>query len=495
MKNLYFTLICLLAAFLLADCEHTEEDPSGSIGFSLDIRELSSPEARTAKTSSFFPRPQDIHSARFRVIGLDDTYNKTVKATLISERRVSIEPIVLPFGEFKLSRFELLNESGTTLYACPDENASEQILSTINNPLPLAFTISEEENALQVEVVPVIDAFLDEFGYHLSSVVIKNSLLGFTLGVRQKDSLFADDGYYKLEVLRLEDSVMLYQEDSLPFGVRRFDINLQGDASLVQLCVSSENFGTQRYSFFSDHQNYYFEGVWLGYAFYGPNTDPINLLLDDEPKNFLFSRYMRYLEKPPNPWATPPPTGLYTVNFINHYKITHYLGELYFDHSQTFDLSKLNSLKYAEFITFDRCLYNTINAFPNLEEVISLGFQRAHGLTLIDGFNKLERVKSLNISFNENLTHLEGFDRFGSFENLLIADCPTLHSIEAFDDLVGSKSFKLLNCDSLENLCPLRKNYNFLYSTIPTHGENFKIENLKDSLSLSYLEFQSLSCY
>ncbi|MCG8477077.1 MAG: hypothetical protein MI784_16540 [Cytophagales bacterium] len=497
MKNLHFTLICLLVAFLLASCEQTEDDPSGSIGFSLDIRELSSPEARAAKTSSFFPRPQDIHSASFQVVGVNDTYNKTVKATQISDRRVAIDPIVLPFGEHKLTRFELLSESGTTLYACPDENASEQILSTVNNPLPLEFTISEEENVLQVEVVPVIDAFLDGFGYHLSSVVIKNSLLGFTLGVRQKDSLFADDGYYKLEVLRLEDSVMLYQEDSLPFGVRRFDIDLQGDATTVQLRVSSENYATQRYSFYSDHQNYYFEGVWLGYGFYGPNLDPINLLLDEESKNIHFSRYMAYIDKYPNPYPwpnNPPYNGPYTVNLIKQYQITHYEGHLYFNFQHTLDLSKMNSLKYAKSITFERCLYNTINAFPNLEEVNALTFNYAHGLTQIDGFDKLERVNSLCFTNNEHLTHIKGFDRFHRFERLSVVNCPSLHTIDAFRSLIGGESFKLISCDSLENLCPLRKKFNFYYSTIPRHGDNFKIENLKDGLSLSYLEFQSLSC-
>ncbi|WP_258099928.1 DNRLRE domain-containing protein [Marinoscillum pacificum] len=74
------------------------------------------------------------------------------------------EPVLLEIGDYEVTKFLLLNESGEVIYATPMEGSALGTL--VEKPLPVQFTISADEvNNLSLEVIPTSSIDPEDLGY------------------------------------------------------------------------------------------------------------------------------------------------------------------------------------------------------------------------------------------------------------------------------------------------------------------------------------------
>jgi len=126
------------------------------------------------------------------------------------------EPVTLVVGEYKLSRFLVLNEANDVVYATPKEGSDKAHL--VENPLPIDFSASKDSiNEVTPEVVLVADSNPEEFGYVSFSFDIANSFK-ILMGAAILDSLSQN---YKLTNAHVEiynETTLVYEGELNPSG-------------------------------------------------------------------------------------------------------------------------------------------------------------------------------------------------------------------------------------------------------------------------------------
>jgi Concanavalin A-like lectin/glucanases superfamily len=151
-----FASLLFLVVLTLA-CETGQEVKKGKLEFAFDL-----PSTNTrAKAES--------EALRFVVITVEDNAGNTVydrkKIELykFGEQYLS-EPVEFISGQYALTEFFVLNNEGEIVYATPLEGSA--LAHLVTDPLPIFFTITEDETIKVTPEVIAIDEFsAEDFGY------------------------------------------------------------------------------------------------------------------------------------------------------------------------------------------------------------------------------------------------------------------------------------------------------------------------------------------
>lgn len=148
--------LLFLMAFAFA-CETEDAVKKGKLEFAFD---LSSANAR-AKAEA--------ESMRFIVITVEDmsgnkVYDrKKIELYKFGENYLS-EPVEFLSGQYSLTEFLVLSDNGDVAYATPLEGS--ELAHLVNDPLPLFFSITQDETTKVIPEVIAIDEFsAEDFGY------------------------------------------------------------------------------------------------------------------------------------------------------------------------------------------------------------------------------------------------------------------------------------------------------------------------------------------
>lgn len=162
-----------ILVFLSLACENEQELKKGKLEFAFESSSAS------GKTGS----PE---SLRFLVITVEDesgniVFNrKKIELFKFAETYLS-EPLEFPAGEYLLTEFLVLDEEGEVQYATPQENS--RLAHLVSNPLPIDFTITEDQTTKVTPEVVSIDEFTaEDFGYSTFSFDIVETI-SFQLAV------------------------------------------------------------------------------------------------------------------------------------------------------------------------------------------------------------------------------------------------------------------------------------------------------------------------
>ena len=205
-KFLYGFMIPL-AVLGIWSCENRNDDfaAKGKAEFSLGMPE------EVAKSSSGSSTDSGIMSYHIMVSIEDMTGNSVISDSLIPVYAFGTgftsENVELQAGDYNLTKFLVINPSGTVIYAAPIEGSPLAYL--VNNPLPLNFSIRADQiTTVAPEVLLVGDQTPGQFGYASFGMQIIKPL-GFwticildcplcmrpTLLTTAKLTVFADNGW------------------------------------------------------------------------------------------------------------------------------------------------------------------------------------------------------------------------------------------------------------------------------------------------------------
>ncbi|MCG8475249.1 MAG: hypothetical protein MI784_07230 [Cytophagales bacterium] len=441
-KSLLYTIFWFAAALWLWSCESDtkeEEIPKGTLQFVLkphfvpeslaDARgEASSREGEPDPYFYYVDYPKGVTQARITL----NNFTVKTEVTYNSElRQFFAKPLLLGPGDFTLRTFELLNDEGKTLYLCPTQDASEEILELVETPLPIDFSMSGPSHSLAVEVIPVIDWDAKAYGYTFFTIDFKE-LLGLGMSVLHEDYSEGFDGTFDMEIIRMRDNKLLHRADSLAFGYHRItaDIEGTGGADILLINLQAEGLPPQAHVFEMWQYNMYQRGPLFG-----------------EPR--LFVELGQEQKRVYHHW--------YGEKFINSREEAEAFAMYEFTHITTpLVFKQMNE-------SLDFAIFNSIREIEG-----GLEIRNSPGLQEISGFQNLRRLRSLGIGGCESLTKISGFD--------------SLQAVAWY--------FSLGDCPSLEDPCPFPERFRS-FAEAP---EYFSVKNLKDSVSYTYEEFLELEC-
>lgn len=236
MKKLYFALLLLMFAFIscTSPFENTE---NGQIQLSFSAVDESSDIAQALSS--------ELNPSSLLISVESDTGD-----VLLSDHTMDLirfgneyvtETLALPVGDYKLTKFMVLNESNEAIYATP--TADSDLASLVNNPLPINFSIyTGFINKLIVEVLEVGESTAEEFGYiNFQFDLVEN--IDILLSVQTFDS-------NSLSWSNLSASAKIYD----PFGIRNIDLGEgtnpirlvdTGETNYIRIDISSEGYTTE----------------------------------------------------------------------------------------------------------------------------------------------------------------------------------------------------------------------------------------------------------
>jgi len=160
----FYGFLIPLAVFGIWSCENRNNDftGKGKAEFSLSMPE------EGAKSSSGSSLDSGIMSYHIMVSIEDMEGNSVISDSLIPVYAFGTgftsENVELQTGDYNLTKFLVINPSGTVIYAAPIEGSPLAYL--VNNPLPLNFSISADQvTTVAPEVLLVGDQTPGQFGY------------------------------------------------------------------------------------------------------------------------------------------------------------------------------------------------------------------------------------------------------------------------------------------------------------------------------------------
>lgn len=189
MKTLKLILSVLLPAiFLLNSCEKKElKTPTGTAEFSIALPQEMSARSYNSVDSTVLPVKV--------LLSIADPMGKAIYTdTLISVYSFGTgfisENIKIPAGEFKLTKFMIINSAGEVGYAAPVSGSSLAYLCT--RPLPFSFNIVPDQvTKIAPEVLAVGNLTPDKFGYAAFGIQVVNPLEFFAAAVIDNPLLMA----------------------------------------------------------------------------------------------------------------------------------------------------------------------------------------------------------------------------------------------------------------------------------------------------------------
>ena len=170
---LYIMVITSFTGFYSCDKKTSSNNVTGMAEFSFNLLDQKS----SAKSGSVF---DSAIVSYHLVISVEDTYGNPVMndktfPLLIFGSGYITDKIEFKAGEYRLTRFMVVNPAGEVVFASPVEGSSLAYLT--NDPLPLYFTINPGQvTNIPPEVVVVGDHTPGEFGYASFGMQIINPL-------------------------------------------------------------------------------------------------------------------------------------------------------------------------------------------------------------------------------------------------------------------------------------------------------------------------------
>jgi hypothetical protein len=162
--NFFRVGLIIFAAVILASCEKlaTNNTVTGTMQFAVSLSEGMS-QARSAKTGDSAVVSYQIIISVTGLNGNSVFTDKLIPLYTFGTLFVS-ENIEIKTGEYKLTKFMVINPSGVVVYAAPLAGSPLAYLTT--HPLPFSFNIHPNQvTKVLPEVLPVNDQTPDQFGY------------------------------------------------------------------------------------------------------------------------------------------------------------------------------------------------------------------------------------------------------------------------------------------------------------------------------------------
>jgi hypothetical protein len=177
-SRLFLLFLTLPLIFLAISCEKTN---SGSITGNAEFS-ISLPPGQTAKSTS---APDSVALSYQVMISVEDMTgnpvfsDKLIPVYLFGTSFVS-EKIEIKTGEYRLSKFIIINPAGVVIFASPKSGSPLAYLC--NHPLPFNFKIQADQvTTVAPEVLAVGEQAPDKFGYATFGVQIIKPLEFFTM--------------------------------------------------------------------------------------------------------------------------------------------------------------------------------------------------------------------------------------------------------------------------------------------------------------------------
>jgi len=177
--------VILLTAFTVISCKKAViNNGSGSAEFSINMP-ASSGQLKSASTDSVAVSYQLLVSAE-DAGGNAVLSDKLIPLYSFGTGYVS-DKVQIPAGDFKLTKFMIVNASGAVLYATPLSGSSVAYLTT--RPLPLKFTVySDKVTTISPEVLSVGDMTPSQFGYASFGIQVIKPLDFYTYAILAYDN-------------------------------------------------------------------------------------------------------------------------------------------------------------------------------------------------------------------------------------------------------------------------------------------------------------------
>ena len=514
---------------LFAGCTDLGEDSEpkvGKVNFTLDVKELqqSLGNART----QWEAKPHKVRKLRMELKAYPRAIESRVTYDFYGNKEFSIDPVILPVGDYEIEKFELTDETGEILYLCPTEEADSAILEIVDHVLPVSFKVSEENSPpLFIEVIPRYDLPLKTYGYSDITAGIME-LVSFTLGVRPQHPTSSGNGLYDLEIEWLDNGAAIFSKDSISFGIERFLFGVRTEDRepqdwMIRLRVRAKGYAEQSFSCNLGHINEFN---------YPHSNNSVNIILNNEVKH-VYSGSGRFINE-----LMLNKEG---AEILEDYEFTHiYMDEPFFYYGENFGDDALRSLVYLDELVllgpgkvsgfnglkevekiiivdiesltgfdalerigsgeleFQNPQIKELGGFGSLKTINRIYISSCYSLRIIDGFQKLERVEEqIYISDNSSLEEIQGFKNLRKIHTLIISHNDALHSISGFSEhIFFGKTLWLSWCPNLASACPFsacfRQPYNADFDT--TDPYNFLVLGLKDGLSYTFEEFKKVEC-
>jgi hypothetical protein len=167
--------VALCAGGAMAGCGGPQVKEKQSVTFSLGA----AAQAALAQRSNALSAGSPLANVAAVVVSIEDTAGAVVKADLrvamyaFSGSYVS-NTVQLDVGDYRLTKFLVVDAANTTLFAAPNANADPKLVAQVKNPLPIAFSVAQgPAHSQPVEVLPVDWHSPQDFGYVAFSVAVK----------------------------------------------------------------------------------------------------------------------------------------------------------------------------------------------------------------------------------------------------------------------------------------------------------------------------------
>jgi hypothetical protein len=168
LSRIIFISMVIAAITIIPSCKKAGENGSGTAEFSMNMPD-GILQLKSGTTDSLKVSYQLLISA-VDGNGKEIFTDKLIPLYLFGTGMVS-EKIKIPVGEFKLTKFMVIDPAGKVIYAAPVSGSALAYLST--KPLPIKFTITTNNNTnIAVEVLVVGTSTPDQFGYSTFGVQI-----------------------------------------------------------------------------------------------------------------------------------------------------------------------------------------------------------------------------------------------------------------------------------------------------------------------------------
>ncbi len=159
------TLILLLSFFIILfyGCEDENHQPTGELRLIVDRDGISN--GRLLNET-----PDKV------IISIENSLGEEVKSEVeigltVSNDRFILDPIVLPIGDYKITKFLVLGENTEVIYAVP--SATGILSNLVEFSLPIDFTIGANDiSTFEVEVIDTSDVSIEDLGYASISFTI-----------------------------------------------------------------------------------------------------------------------------------------------------------------------------------------------------------------------------------------------------------------------------------------------------------------------------------
>jgi hypothetical protein len=229
MKNIVKIFFYVVVSLALS-CEENLDKPQGTLDFTFSqIRSGANEQEDEVQIGSF-------------IISLENSDNEIVLDSktmeIINEDGVyHSKPISLPFGDYTLSKFVVLDTEGTPIYATPVEGSDYAYL--VDHPLPVSFTIDVDKvTTLHLEVINTEGLDALTFGYPVFTFEIVPTI-SFATAVFQFNPNIGEFELTNARYLVLQGEDTLYDK---PIAPETSIIRIHDNAQDITVKVLKENF-------------------------------------------------------------------------------------------------------------------------------------------------------------------------------------------------------------------------------------------------------------